>query len=306
MNREMFRLAGASFVALLGLFMAGTGGVDADEHRVIVGMSTTAANVHTRWWHGENALDLTNRNGATGGALVYYQSHIFSGNGALTAKARNYQITTTCDGRYVDLYDAGGTLLGTLNYVHIASTLPQNYTWTIPGSGWTIEFLGTVLSSEDAECSWTGIHLHQGGVGWKTPYNSGLSAHVAGEGHTDYIDPTGNYTDHWLHKATTVDSDGDGCSDQQEQGSNHASGGSRDPHNYWDFYDVTGEKTIDLSDTLAILAHFGHGPNDDPEDNIMDRTIPNPSYPWRTAEANDGVDLTDALNNLSSFGDDCQ
>ena len=63
---------------------------------------------------------------------------------------------------------------------------------------------------------------------------------------------------------------------------------------------------IDLGDTLLILSHFGHT-DEDPLDNLLDRYAPNPDKPWRTAESNDGfgIDLTDALTNLASFGHDC-
>lgn len=65
-----------------------------------------------------------------------------------------------------------------------------------------------------------------------------------------------------------TDSDGDGCTDAEELGLQPELGGDRDPDNFWDFYDVTGERQIDLSDTLVILAHFGHGPADDALDHL--------------------------------------
>jgi hypothetical protein len=102
-----------------------------------------------------------------------------------------------------------------------------------------------------------------------------------------------------------ADDDGDGCSDIKESGSNHNLGGRRDFLYYWDFYDVTGNGTIDLSDTLLILQHFGHGPNGDALDNKLDRVTPYPTQLWRSAESNSGVDLQDALANLRSFGHSC-
>ena len=105
--------------------------------------------------------------------------------------------------------------------------------------------------------------------------------------------------------ATVVDSDGDGCADDEELGPNEQAGGQRNPLDFFDFYDVNGDSFIDLSDTLLILAHFGHGPNDDAFDQLLDRFIPNPLLPWATSEANDGPDLGDALASLKSFGHDC-
>lgn len=104
------------------------------------------------------------------------------------------------------------------------------------------------------------------------------------------------------------DSDGDGCPDAAELGAAPDLGGDRSPYFYWDFYDVTGNGAVDLDDTLLILAHFGHAPDDDPIDRMLDRTSANPSKPWRTAPQlapSDGVTLDDALASLASFGHGC-
>ena len=63
-----------------------------------------------------------------------------------------------------------------------------------------------------------------------------------------------------------TDTDGDGCTDVQELGTDPAKGGQRDPNNPWDFYDVpvpaigvdgrtdgVKNKIIDMSDVLAVL-----------------------------------------------------
>ena len=100
------------------------------------------------------------------------------------------------------------------------------------------------------------------------------------------------------------DTDGDGCTDLQELGPNHNLGGQRDPSNGWDFFDVTGDKSIDTIDTLLIMAHFGHGPGDDALDNKLDRDVGGPGI-WNTIASDTGVDLNDALVNMDSFGDDC-
>jgi hypothetical protein len=118
----------------------------------------------------------------------------------------------------------------------------------------------------------------------------------------------------------TLDSDGDGCTDIVEAGSNHAAGGQRDPLNYWDFYDVgtnrgvggagdedfTRDRKIDFQDALIILDHFGHD-GSDVNDHDMDRMIPDASAPWKAAEATPGdtVTLLDVLYVLKSFGDHC-
>jgi len=114
---------------------------------------------------------------------------------------------------------------------------------------------------------------------------------------------SGNYAD------PMGDADGDTCTNAQELGPNPVLGGDRDPNQMWDFYDVTGNKVIDLQDTLLVLAHYGHGYNgdayQDAMDNSIDRSTPNMAKPWRSAEANDGIDTRDALASLKSFGHSC-
>ena len=101
-----------------------------------------------------------------------------------------------------------------------------------------------------------------------------------------------------------ADDDNDGCTDVQESGSDPNFGGDRDPLNRWDFYDVTGNKTINLDDTLDILSYFGD-PGVSAAGDLRDRYIPDQTKPWRSAAANDGVGLSDVLANLRSFGHSC-
>ena len=82
-------------------------------------------------------------------------------------------------------------------------------------------------------------------------------------------------------------------------------GGGRNAAEHFDFYDVTHDRQVDLGDVLEILAHFGHGPDDDAADNQLDRYAPDAGAPYLTAAADDGVDHTDALLNLDSFGHSC-
>ncbi len=101
-----------------------------------------------------------------------------------------------------------------------------------------------------------------------------------------------------------MDTDGDGCTDGSELGPNQLLGGQRSPLHFWDFFDVTGDQAIDLSDTLDILGYFGDA-GTSPAGNLRDRDNMLSPQPWQTYEVNDGVDLTDALVNLQSFGHDC-
>jgi len=107
--------------------------------------------------------------------------------------------------------------------------------------------------------------------------------------------------------ASNPDTDGDGCRDGVEALTLQFSpqqGGDRNPADYWDFFDVTGDAAIDLGDTLSVLSYFGQPAGSGPP-NLHDRSAPDTLKPWRTAEANDGIDLQDALHSLASFGHAC-
>jgi subtilisin-like proprotein convertase family protein len=101
------------------------------------------------------------------------------------------------------------------------------------------------------------------------------------------------------------DMDGDGCSNIDELGSNPSLGGDRDPLDFWDFFEVSGDGLIDFNDALLILSLFGQGPGDLLYDPLFDRTAPDLAKPYRTAPAGDGIDFNDVLLNLSSFGHGC-
>jgi hypothetical protein len=104
------------------------------------------------------------------------------------------------------------------------------------------------------------------------------------------------------------DDDGDGCSDAMEGGRAFAFGGARSSVDFWDFFDVTGDRAIDLQDALAILDRFGAQPGQAEYDPLFDRYAADAARPWRTAAAvgaHVGIDLSDALVNLQSFGHTC-
>lgn len=113
---------------------------------------------------------------------------------------------------------------------------------------------------------------------------------------------------------TGLDSDMDGCADAEELGADPAFGGDREFAFPYDFYDVSpsglfDDRNIDLGDTLAILAVFGVGPGDAGYRPWQDRIAPDPAKPYRTAlafqEGDVGIDLSDALLTLESFGHSC-
>lgn len=53
-----------------------------------------------------------------------------------------------------------------------------------------------------------------------------------------------------------TDSDGDGCTDKHELGSNPALGGLRDPAKFWDFYDANRDGAVSGLDFFAVLSRF--------------------------------------------------
>jgi hypothetical protein len=112
------------------------------------------------------------------------------------------------------------------------------------------------------------------------------------------------------------DSDGDGCTDYEELGGDPALGGGRDPLNPWDFFDVTGDKLIDLGDAFGVLAKFGSHPSNPPGaplyDAAYDRSTPTGGYPgptpWLTEDPaieGTGVELNEVFWSLASFGHSC-
>jgi hypothetical protein len=105
-------------------------------------------------------------------------------------------------------------------------------------------------------------------------------------------DPPGNAL------ALSVDYDGDGC----------PNGLDLMPKYYWNHFDVSaaapGVPGVALDEPIYILGLFGSGPND-PGAQQVDRDAPNAATPLVLVEANDGIDLTDAINALGQFGADC-
>ena len=76
-------------------------------------------------------------------------------------------------------------------------------------------------------------------------------------------------------QAEPGDSDGDGCSDAREGGTDAALGGRRDYLRPWDFYDTNGDKDIDLfNDIFGVAFAFGTEPGDAGYDAALDRAPP--------------------------------
>jgi hypothetical protein len=135
-----------------------------------------------------------------------------------------------------------------------------------------------------------------------------------------------------------IDSDGDGCPDARELGSDWHAGGQRDPNNGNDFFDVpvpallpvnatgTRNKVIALNDLIAIVTYIGTSAanpntanpngakygtdlnnNGVPDGQEYDRSPSTTSgQPWRSNAGNGAVSLQDALVALNQVGTDCR
>jgi M6 family metalloprotease-like protein len=119
------------------------------------------------------------------------------------------------------------------------------------------------------------------------------------------------------------DGDRDGCTDQQENGSNEAAGGRRDMNNFYDFFDTpTGgslarDRRVTISDINAVISRFGSvgGASIDPLSTPLaapayhtafDRTAPAAGGDAWDLRAPDGrITVADLTLVLGQFGHTC-
>ena len=108
------------------------------------------------------------------------------------------------------------------------------------------------------------------------------------------------------------DTDGDGCSDQRENGPDETLGGQRDYKNPWDFYDVLGpnygppDGIVDLpNDILAVIVTFS--PAGAPPYNVLyDRGPTSGPNPWNMTAPDGVIDLpNDILGVIQQFDHSC-
>ena len=114
------------------------------------------------------------------------------------------------------------------------------------------------------------------------------------------------------------DTDGDGCSDERENGPNETLGGQRDWLNPWDFYDVAGspnppqngapDGVIDLpNDVLGVLQHFAPLGTEPEYDIAFDRGHRDGKTLWSMTAPDGVIDLPiDILGVIYQFGHRCQ
>ena len=110
-----------------------------------------------------------------------------------------------------------------------------------------------------------------------------------------------------------TDTDGDGCPDQRENGSDEMLGGMRDWQNPNDFYDVLGggggppDGVIDLpNDVLGVIQHFSPA-GAPPYDVQFDRGPSSGPHPWNMTAPDGVIDLpNDILGVITQFDHDCR
>ena len=104
------------------------------------------------------------------------------------------------------------------------------------------------------------------------------------------------------------DTDGDGCSDQRENGSDETLGGQRDYKNPWDYYDTNGDGIVDLTnDIFGVITHYAPTGTEPEYDVTYDRG-PSAGTSWTDTAPPDGViDLSnDVLGVIQQYLHDCR
>ena len=111
------------------------------------------------------------------------------------------------------------------------------------------------------------------------------------------------------------DTDGDGCTDQQENGPDETLGGQRDFLNPWDFYDVLGpgaalpvDGVVDLpNDILGVIQHFAPLGTEPAYDVQFDRGPRLTGPAWNMTAPDGVIDLpNDILGVITQFNHRCQ
>ena len=129
-------------------------------------------------------------------------------------------------------------------------------------------------------------------------------------------DPAADNDGDTIPNGTDRDDDNDGCTDEQELGTNRLFGGQRNPLDFWDFFDPNRDGSVSFQDFLEVLARAGAvgdptiDPLSDPSPppayhTRFDRTGASGTSPWRLGPPDGAIGLRDFLALLTQFGHTC-
>jgi subtilisin family serine protease len=105
-----------------------------------------------------------------------------------------------------------------------------------------------------------------------------------------------------------ADTDGDGCSNIEELGSQAGLGGMRNPLDPNDYYDIDNNQIIDLfNDIFGVAAGFGTAPGEPGYSAVLDRSAAPPGTDvWHMGPPDGTINLfTDIFGVASQFGANC-
>jgi hypothetical protein len=273
-------------------------------------------------WHSPDSLggtigtdnDILFARSTNNGATWSTTAAIDSDAGDDTGNDTSAQVTTDRLGNWLAAWESGGPLDGTLGTdyeILLTHSDDDGLTWTAPAA---LNTNAATNGGDDYRPQLATDGLGHWIAAWYSYDDLGntidgegdilfsrgcLSSDTDGDGLTDCDELLTHLTD-----PVDSDTDGDGCSDGEELGPNQALGGMRDPLNFWDFFDVTGDGGIDFTDALDILGYFGDPALPSTPGDLRDRDVVGPGA-WNLVEGNGGIDFTDVLNNLGSFGHGC-
>jgi hypothetical protein len=153
-------------------------------------------------------------------------------------------------------------------------------------------------------------------IGFDTQAFDNFGASVSVSGDTVVVGAIGNdgatgavYVYHDLPKqADPGDTDGDGCSDERENGPDETLGGMRNHKNSWDYYDVNGDQLIDLpNDVLGVVQHYAPAGTEPAYDVTFDRGPSAGPNPWNMTAPDGAIDLSnDILGVVQQYLHSCQ
>jgi hypothetical protein len=100
------------------------------------------------------------------------------------------------------------------------------------------------------------------------------------------------------------DTDGDGCPDVNENGSNPFLGGQRNFLNPWDYFDPNHDGRVRIDDIVAVVAHYFLDANDPGYSQDFDRSYVGPN-PWNLGPPDGQIRIEDVIFAVDQYFHDC-